>query len=58
VPLKPRRKPLPAWLVIILALIAVVVVGAVIASAVFDSSGHHEGMPETANGDVTPGASG
>jgi hypothetical protein len=56
-PLKPRRKPLPAWLVIILALIAVVV-GAVIASAVFDSSGHHEGMPETTHADVTPGASG
>jgi hypothetical protein len=44
-PIKPRRKPLPWWLVTILALIAAVA-GAAIFSAVLDS-GHHEGMPET-----------
>jgi Protein of unknown function (DUF2510) len=44
-PLKPGRKPLPWWLVTILALIATAAAAALV-SAVLDG-GHHEGMPET-----------
>jgi hypothetical protein len=51
--IKPRRKPLPWWLVTILALVAALVAGAII-NAVLDS-GRRDGMRSTTTAAVLPG---
>jgi hypothetical protein len=54
-PLKPRRKPLPAWLVVILALIAEVVAAAVV-DALADRVDHHDsGMSKATIAQVLAG---
>ena len=45
-PLKRARKPLPWWLVVILALIGVVV-AAIVIDAILSGGHHDNGMPET-----------